>query len=132
MIVEPGVVWSEADCARFARWLEGLARAECRRDGSPLPDDLSARFWEMCVVGDRFRSTHAPTSASTSVASAMDCRPANVETMTTRDVAAVLGTTDRNVRDLVARGRLSAQMATGAGWVFDPADVAAYQQERAG
>jgi hypothetical protein len=131
MIVD-GVLWEAAACARFAHRLEALVRSECRRDGCAVDDALGELLFEMVEAGDRYRSTHAPTSANGSNGSSPDCRPAIVATMTTSDVAVVLGITERGVRDLAARGRLSGQRAAaGASWVFDPLDVATYREERA-
>jgi excisionase family DNA binding protein len=125
MIVEPGVVWSEADCARFARWLEALARAEVRRDGCSLPDELSARFWEMREVGDRYRDRYqaSPEPGTGATMAGAD--------MVVEDLAARLGVTGSYVRRLARTGVLPGRRV-GAAWVFDSRAIEAFEKRRAG
>jgi hypothetical protein len=52
MIVD-AVAWTPAACAQFARRLEALVRAECRRDGCPFDDQLAELLFEIVEVGDR-------------------------------------------------------------------------------
>jgi hypothetical protein len=62
MIDRAGVYWSAVACARFARRLEALVRAECRRDGCPVGYAL-AELWEMVETGEEYRRSHVPASS---------------------------------------------------------------------
>jgi len=131
VILDAVVVWPAELCARYAKALEAMVRAQCRRDGCPVDDALSELLYEMSEVADRYRAAHAPAAVGGSNGSGPAGSSVTVTEMTTNDVAELLNITPRGVRDLRARGRLPGhRAATGAAWMFDALDVAAYQKGR--
>lgn len=113
------------DLRRRVRQLEALGQAENARqlasavaqlraaaeqlDTLPLPDDADGSS-----VGDQGRAMSAEVHGW----------------LTTAEVAAALGVTDRQVRHLEVSGRLLGQRVR-ARWLFDPVSVAEERERRA-
>jgi excisionase family DNA binding protein len=112
--------------------IERLVMHQLRRDSAHIPEDLAALLADMKSAGRRWREVNVPsTSARTSADCDDDFRCESVESMTTDQVADRLGCGPRNVRDLVARGRLRTSEAVyGRGHAIDPSSVEAYEQEQ--
>ena len=128
----PVVVVTPPVAARLARELVPLLQ-QAQRRGQSVDPDTAATIRAFAQIGNAYRATaRAETIGSYgSNGSATDGSAVTVVTMTTNQVADLLGTGERNVRDLVQRGRLIASGRVGRGWRFDVLDVARFLEERA-
>jgi len=113
-------------------WCLRHAEQDARTAGVDLPAETIRLLG---AIRQLARETVA--AASTVAASAKGSGTASVTAplvilgaMTSREVAAGLGTSVRNVRDLAARGTLRGHRS-GRFWAFDPSEVAEYMQGRA-
>jgi excisionase family DNA binding protein len=122
MIVEPGVFLPESVC-RFGRWLEELARADCRRNGWSMDHELAEHLWEMGEVADQYRSRYQPTPEPGTEATI------NID-MGVEDLAARLGVTGSYIRRL-ARTEVLPGRRVGGRWIFGADAIEAFEKERA-
>jgi excisionase family DNA binding protein len=125
--VVPGSV-----CAAFALMLEELVRERLRRDGGEMPRQLGVLLDELRETGEAWRTLGAPTSDATSDAGAEDFRHGTLDVVSTRTAAEIIGTSTRNVVDLIDRGRIRAEPPLkGRAWRIDRSSVLEYLKEKA-
>jgi excisionase family DNA binding protein len=122
MIAEPGVFLPASVC-RFGRWIEELVRAECRRNGWTVDDELAEHLWEMGEVTDRYRFRYQ-TDPEAGTATTMDVE------MGVEDLAARLGVTGSYVRRM-ARTEVLPGRRVGGRWIFGADAIEAFEKERA-
>jgi excisionase family DNA binding protein len=113
-------------CARYAALVEDAVRDRLRRDGLPVGPELARMLAELREAGDAWRAITDGTAEATAEECQPDCRGV---TLNVKAAADRLGTKNRNVVDLIARGRLSARRA-GRAWRIDEASVDRYIDER--
>lgn len=129
LIDGPVVLLSAKVCARLDAIVDAVER-QSRLDGLPLPAEVREALDGIRAAGRAYRSAarasrDLPTADSGSRGSAGNPPSVMVDHMTTTAVAAALGTRERNVRDLAARGALPGRRA-GRAWLFDPIVVSEY------
>jgi excisionase family DNA binding protein len=127
MIVE-GVLVPAPLAARYGAVLAALVRAQCRRDGSPVPVDLAALLDELVEVGDAYRNRGAGSDDGTSGTDLCGTGDTLAE-WDTKWVASRLGVSDSFVRRLARAGALPGRRMRGT-WLFDPLDVDEYLTAR--
>ena len=123
MICE-GVFIDRKLCGRYGSWLAKLARAELRRNGTPIPDDLAKLLTDLDRVGflDRTSATSDATSASSATAESSGVLGSAACSMTSGQAARTLGVSEQRVRKLIARGDLRAVKRQG-NWLLARSDV---------
>lgn len=125
-MIVAGVLISAPVVAQFGPKIARLIRADAARDGFALPPDLLDVVADLEMVARRAERT----AVTTADARQPDCRSVTLE-VDVKTAATRIGTNERNVRDLIARGRLSARRAPkGRAWLIDEASVVAYIEDR--
>ena len=125
----PVLVVSGRAAALLAGPLQSLMAAAQRRDGVRFDPELVAVVTEMERVAGEYRRHVAASLATKSehvgTPELPTCEP--VRTMSSMEVAGLLGCSDTNVRGLARRGSLQGRRASPRSpWRFDPLDVHAY------
>lgn len=127
------MVLSAKVCARLEVVVVEVER-RARADGLPLPAEVREALDAILAAGRAYRSgaraaLDLPAAVDGSCGSAAADPSAKVGPMTTKAVAELLGTGERNVRDLAQRGALAGRLA-GRTWRFDVVDVSDYLDSR--
>ncbi len=123
----PLVLLDGRACAGLVGPLRAALRDADQR-GHQVDDATRKAIGEIEELADTWIATAGTGSAALPHVTDRDA-PEMVDAQTTQEVADMLGTKARNVRDLAQRQVLPGQR-TKAGWQFDPADVAIYLEDR--
>lgn len=118
-----GILLDVDEAAYIARALELLAQLLAERRSQPTPRlaAVTARLTKTAENGSA--ATHNGSNRGSSTPSRHDSRHhLDYALISTRDAAAQLETGERNIRDLIHRGRLPARRAGGR-WLVDAAAV---------
>lgn len=131
LIEGPVVLVTPPVASRLARPLVDLLR-QCAARGERIPDDVAATVRALEIAGRAYRA-HAAAEIARSESGTSERSEANgaamVSSLSTREVAHMLGTGSRNVTALARRGTLPGR-STSAGWLFDADDVAELVRSR--
>ncbi len=125
------MVLSAKVCARLEVVVVEVER-RARTDGLPLLPEVREALDGILAAGRAYRSAARaalPAAVDGSCGSAVNGPSVKVGPMTTKAVAELLGTGERNVRDLAQRGALAGRLA-GRTWRFDVVDVSEYLDSR--
>ena len=125
-MIARGVLLDPAECALVAGVLaDGVHRRRAR--GEAIGVELLAVLEEVEVLARAFRAASAPGNAELPQPDESDV---DHDDVTTSEAAAVLGVSDRRVRQLITDDRLSGRKIRGA-WFVPTAEVEKYAARRA-
>jgi hypothetical protein len=124
LLDRPLVLLGGHECAALAPTLTRALR-DAERAGQHVDDAARDAIGEIAELAERWKAALGVGTPGMP-RSTPDDEP---ETLSSMEVARIVGCSTRNVRALAQRGSLRGRRTT-SGWLFDPVDVAAFNAAR--